>query len=157
MDLRARPGGPGASVPWPADAVGRLVVSNMVGLAVILASAYEASHEHVMRSSLTWLNLAVLGLAIAGAGNALWVLRGRQALASARGAAFAELHLPVADDPPSVVEGDQDVVAIPGLRRFHRPDCAFVAGRATELVTPAVRGRDGLLPCEICQPEGDDA
>jgi hypothetical protein len=41
-------------------------------------------------------------------------------------------------------------VAVAKGRRYHRPDCHLVVGKATTIVPP-VRVA-GLLPCEICRP-----
>jgi hypothetical protein len=113
-----------------------------------------------MRDELAWLNLGVAGLAIAAMSNATWLLRGRESVSFGRvallpgAAAIAELVDPCdlylrlehrEQSGATFATGDR-------LARYHRPDCPFIAGRSVELDGRDVFERNGLLPCEVCEP-----
>ena len=44
------------------------------------------------------------------------------------------------------------VLAIEGADLFHRRDCAMVAGKDSEELTPAAARKRGLQPCPVCEP-----
>jgi hypothetical protein len=138
---------------WSRDLVSRLLVANGVGCAVILAGAYEASLDTTTRNAISWLMVSLLGLAIAGVANAMWLLRCRGSLAVTTRAlvdARRRLGLPGATAAGSA-NGD-DWVTVPGLRRYHRPDCPLVAGRRVSRVDSATVARSDLAACEVCEP-----
>jgi hypothetical protein len=44
------------------------------------------------------------------------------------------------------------IVSVPGGELFHRLDCAMVAGKESEELTPAEARKRGLRPCPACTP-----
>ena len=97
--------------------------------------------------------LATIGAVVAGFGNVLWLLGGRQAVTSRYVRAIpapparSEESRPV---PEAHVTSDP--VSAPGMGLYHRPGCLLtrqkpvVAARATE------HRAAGKQPCKVCQP-----
>jgi hypothetical protein len=136
--------------PWSTEHLTRLLAANAVGLAVIGTGAYQAAGGGVVRTQLTWLELSVIGLLVAGTANALWLLRGRQAVTLARVEVLSTrqraLLFPRLATATSAAPGA--LVWVPGTTRAHRAGCSLVAGKPTRLAAD----REGLVPCEVCEP-----
>jgi hypothetical protein len=98
-----------------------------------------------------WLNLGVAGLTTFGAGNALWLLRGRRAVGERRLSIVRLDRGPQAPRAaavaPSVAAGPGlvELVQVPGGRLSHRASCPLVEGKV--VVTTALIGTN---PCRVC-------
>jgi hypothetical protein len=136
--------------PWTAEQAARLVVSNLVALAGILATAYGAANTDETQTAVLWLNLCVAALAFAGISNALWLVRCHSTTSTWR----ADVLDGVAGTvrlPEAALELDHDgFVILAGVHRYHRADCLFVAGRPTRAAEDADLEPAGRLPCEVC-------
>lgn len=55
---------------------------------------------------------------------------------------------PVEDDEG----GQEEVVALPDRRRFHRPECRYAKVKGGERMTAATARRRGYDACGICKP-----
>ncbi len=138
----------GASTPWTrTDAVTTAVLTTLGG-GIMVVGWWEISDRASMESQLAPLNVAVLGLVLIGAGQALWFLRGRQACGDRRrrllGADVRPVVLPAA-------VADEDAFA--GTERFyHRVDCAMVADRSWTPVPRVTHEHAGRTPCGVCAP-----
>jgi hypothetical protein len=152
-------GGRTLAGPWSSDAFTRLLVSNAVGLMMIIAGWYEASGAGAIRAQMGWLNLALAGLVIAGVANGLWLLRGRQAMSLA-GAVILSPPQGYSTVRPSTAlptskshrNGRGYLVAGNGMTRYHRSECVMVAGKEVWQTGRAQHERAGLRPCEVCEP-----
>ena len=151
--LRARTGR--TYRPWSAEHMVLLWMADMVALALLMICWWEVASTGILRTQLTWIELGMAGLVIAGAANALWLLRGRQSVALASAMLLQESVLA---DLDVVGQGTGDgtaagaTVHVPGGSRFHRPGCAFVADRVARPMPRADLERAGLEPCQICSP-----
>lgn len=128
----------------------------LVGLVLLVAAWFGASGSGSPMHTATWLNVAAGGFAVFGAGNFLWLLRGRRAIGERR---VALISLEPADGPPAPPRSPRAghassgpptalrLVTVPGMARVHDPDCPLVAHKP---VRPASAG-DGD-PCGVCQP-----
>lgn len=138
--------------PWTSDQLSRVLISNFVGLVVVLVGAYQAGRNTDVRSAMSWLNVSLAGVAIAGAGNALWLMRARQVMAGTKrtvlDAATDLFAAPVATAGDGVA-----LVKVPGTIRVHRPMCALVAGKAGAENIARNEAVDRLVACEVCEPE----
>jgi hypothetical protein len=149
-------------VPWrPADAT-RLLFVNVVGGAVLVGGYVGTSETARLSHQLTWLSAAVVGFAIAGAGNVLWLLAGRRAVglrlrALLAGCDPSAFPLPSADGSGAVTAAEQreveGLVAVAQGTRYHRPGCLLVRGKPLIAHLPAGRRGPGRQPCEACRPE----
>jgi hypothetical protein len=144
---------------WSSEQIVRTLLAGVVGLLMILASAFEASRATDLSEALAWLNLGVVGLVVAAVGNATWLLAGRESVSFARAALLPNAESVIALVAPIVVRRETSVpsgtdlfVGGDGLARYHRPECPFVAGRANGAASRRVHEAAGHRPCEICLP-----
>jgi hypothetical protein len=151
---------------WSSEQLVRLLVGNGVGLLMIAASSYEATRATTMRDELAWLNVGVIGLAVAAVSNAIWLLRGRENVSFARAVLLPGANAVAVMVNPVGAEryangghsarldhgGAASLAAVPGRARYHRQDCAFIAGRAAATGPRHLHEGNGLLPCEVCEP-----
>jgi hypothetical protein len=140
--------------PWTSAELSRVVVSNAVGLGLIGISWYQVAGQLTTRDQLAWLNVGILGVAIAGVANALWLLRGRRNVGLAR-----VMVLP--DVPPRAAASwnnrlaedlENQPVASAAMTRYHRPSCPLVDGKTTTAASRRDHERAGKIPCELCEP-----
>ena len=118
-----RIGGLGGPAVW--------LTGNALALVVIVTSWYGAAGEGSPRSSMGWLNVAVVGVVIGGTTNRFWLGRGRRVLRQARSEMTARLGL-VSGGPATLTPepGPERVVSGAKMTRFHRPDCPLVSREA---------------------------
>jgi len=147
-----RPGA-GGRAPWVARDLVRLIGFVVVG-AVGCAVAWTGASAHAELSDQKgWIALGVTALAVAVAGQWLWLRQGRRAVAAhatrvlGEAAALAPAGSPAA--PVMASEADQ-LVAADGLNRFHRPDCPIAAGRGWSPLPRRAHEAAGRTACGIC-------
>jgi hypothetical protein len=139
--------------PWTGDQLSRLLVSNLAALAGILAAAYGAAQSDEIQTTLLWFNLSMAGLAVAGVSNALWLLRSRAAVGTARGIVLGSARdVIVTSEAAESEERDSLLAWAPALRRYHVPGCALVADRPVQFAAASDLDARGLAPCEVCLP-----
>jgi hypothetical protein len=131
--------------------IAALTVRAGVGLVLLIAGWWGARDEVALDRQAPWVAVTVVGVVVAAASVALWLLSTRRAVAARVAAVVAR----VGALPEAPV--DRSVAELRVRRRsgasvlFHRPDCALVAGRT---VRRGQRERwidDGLVACEACQ------
>lgn len=130
----------------------RLVAANAAALILVVLAWYQISGENSIRTQLTWLEVCIGGAVIAAIVDAHWLLRGRRMVNQATAAALEPLReLDLGFDTVDVPrQADAEpVLWVPGTERFHRADCALVAGKDVRVVTAAQRGQ--LEGCEVCR------
>jgi hypothetical protein len=140
-----------ANTPWgPVDAV-RIATLNVVGLALVLSGWVLASGQLLFKHQVTGANVAIAGIVFAGVGDGLWLLSGRRALGVRKRTLTSAIeHTPW---KPRAVEATQPtLVAAKGMTRYHRPDCAFVAGRRVYSRKRETHENQGRQPCAVCKP-----
>jgi hypothetical protein len=140
-----------AGSPWEQRDAVFFVVACGLGLVALVASWYGSSTSDTAEHGWAWFNLGVAGLTLAGIAYVVWFLRGRRAVGIARALLLPEV-LAAPEVEVRVTAGPDAVVAGPGMSRFHRVGCAFVAGRPTEAASRAQLVDSGLCACEICEP-----
>lgn len=153
-ELRTRH--PAGLRPWTSPDLIRTTVCNAIGLLLIVASWYQASGQTLVRAELTWFELGLVGVAVAGAGNALWLLNGRRQVGLARIQVLPgtnsrperTLSLPHRSAGP----GSAELVSAPNMTRYHRSDCPLVAGKPVKPILVRQPGRAKRTPCELCEP-----
>lgn len=138
--------------PWTPEGLARLLLMNGAALVLLIVGWYQTSGQLTLRGQLTWFNVSLAGLGLAGFANGAWLLRGRQAVGLARAAT-----VPVASgagDGGAARPWSQStkLVAGPGMSRYHHPSCPFAAGRDVAPATWEDHEDEGLVPCEVCLP-----
>ena len=140
--------------PWTSAELSRVVLSNALGAVLIGISWYQVAGQLTTRDELAWLNVGILGVAIAGVSNAMWLLRGRRNIGLAR-----VMILP--DVPPRSAtrwsdrmaeDLENQPVASAAMTRYHRPSCPLVEGKQTSAMSRRDHERAGKIPCELCEP-----
>ena len=145
----------GSSDPWSPDHMTRVIAANLLGAALILAGAYQATAAADVRTRLSWLNFAIAGAILAGAANALWLQRARRVVGDERAALLEAIRERLADIGHGGVASPTAAllahgVVITGADVVHRPGCPLTENRRIE---PRDRDRwAGLRPCDICRP-----
>lgn len=136
--------------PWSSEHLLRVVGGNALGVVVIVTSWFQASGELSVPGQLTWLNVGLVGLGVAGVSNGVWLYRGRREVGARR-----RLLLPANTTPEATrpADADGDPVAGDGMSRYHEQSCPFARDRAVRAAPPSEHREAGLLPCEVCLPE----
>lgn len=139
---------PARGSAWRAVDVVLLVLSTTFGVAMWAAATVGVHYAATARQAVTWLDVAAVGLTGLGAGNCLWLLRGRRAIGRRR-LALVTLALPDGDPALRAVGIDKTerskLVRIPGGVLAHQLECPLVAGKE---VKPA--GRAAASLCRVC-------
>src|SRR4051812_18169017 len=68
-------------LPWTVGQLLFWLAASTGGLILLLVSWWLSSGQPRLGSQIPWLNAAIAGLAVAGAGNLLWLLQGRRVVA----------------------------------------------------------------------------
>jgi hypothetical protein len=142
----------GSTRPWAFDHVVRVAAGNAVALLLMATAWWQISALGIARDQLAWFVLSLAGLAVAGATNGIWLLRGQRAVTGARtemAGALAARRDAAAVPVPSNGHG---LVTVPATARYHRVGCALVSGRAVEEAGRSAHEAAGRRPCEACRP-----
>lgn len=59
---------------------------------------------------------------------------------------------PIRQSKPQVGSVDEDVVAVPAKKKFHRPDCRYAKTPGAEKMSKAAARGRSYAPCGICKP-----
>jgi hypothetical protein len=143
-----------ASSPWESRDIRFLGAACLLGSAALLVSWYGASRSLMPAEEWVWFEVGLGGLALMAIAEAVWFLRGRRAVGIVRALIVPGLLDPdeSAADARPVASAQRGLVAGAGMSRFHRPECAFVAGRDLGARPRAEHVHAGLRPCEVCEP-----
>jgi hypothetical protein len=136
--------------PWSERALALTGCGVLGGLVLLAIGWLGASGAATFSRQIAWVNVAVLGAALAAAAQASWLIAGWRAVGVQRTAFLATVSWPQLADAPTAGAGE--IVTVPGTRRYHRPECLLVRGKATI----AVGDRNELEPCELCHPGEPD-
>jgi hypothetical protein len=141
--------------PWSADHLARLVVSQLGAFAVIVVVWFQTSGTGMVQRQLAWLGLGVVGLLVAGAGNALWLLRGLRRIQLAQRAVLPDAQRAQAARPaPSPPEAGAVSLLVSGasMTRYHLAGCSLVVGKETYGASRPGHESARRRPCEVCRP-----
>ena len=121
-----------------------------VGLLLVFLAWYETSASVRLGSQVRWTNVGVAGVIVLGAGNLLWLLRGKRATGQLRRHVLPLVALD--DHTPVEARPASPLVAGPDMTRFHRADCPLVAGKQVRAAARESHVRAGREPCGVCLP-----
>lgn len=139
--------------PWGADQLTWLIAAQLVGAVLIFAGFWSARNAETASAQLGWLNLAIVGIVVAGLTNAWFLSRGHRVVTLAKRSLFPELRAEVDTLAPAAADDLADgLVAIAGTRRFHRSDCLLVVGKGAAASSEADHRAAGQVACEVCLP-----
>lgn len=126
-----------------------------VGLLLIGVGYWGVSGTRVFDDQVSSARLAAVGVVVAQAGVVRSVIAGRRALgrrlrSSLPAAATARPAVAIAGSAGSGSAGQP--VAAADMTRYHRPGCAFAAGKGVLAASAADHERVGRRPCGVCRP-----
>jgi len=135
--------------PWSTRQIGQWSVLTGVGVALMSVAWNAASRELRFADMLGWLELSLAGLLLTGLANVGWYLGARRAVVRLRSALMANVApAPVA----AVTEAGSLPVSADPMRRYHRPGCQLVLGRAVNAESRDAHEAAGRVPCGMCRP-----
>lgn len=154
MAAGARPAG-----PWGADQRVMLALGWVLGVGTVTLGWWGASGEAVVANQIPWMAVGALGLMIAGALNAAWLLAGRRAVGLRCRDAIPAPHtdeVPVTVDLRAVTGVDDtagvSLVAAARMRYFHRSGCPLARGKPVTAAERSEHVKQRRIPCEVCRP-----
>ena len=119
-------------------------------LALLAAAALSVLYGWIAANqAFLWLSIA----ASAGTAAMLAVAYSRSKAEIAAAIQRRRTHPPArgAGRAPAA-PGDAEVIAVPGVRKYHRPDCRYARVGGAERMTRAVARSRGFDACGICGP-----
>jgi hypothetical protein len=124
------------------------------GLLLLGAGYWGVSGTRVFDDQVSAARLAAAGVLLAQAGFVWSVARGRRALGCRLRTALPARTEDVAVPPGPAMGTSPSAgpVAAADMTRYHRHDCAFVAGKAAGAAPVADHERAGRRPCGVCRP-----
>lgn len=152
---RTAPVGP---EPWGRREALVTAVPAVAGLVLIVWGWYGASGTVDLDSQTRWLAVGICGLIVGGFGMVAWLLLGLRAVTALKHEVLAELEsrLPAPEAASPAAAPAAALGTVPGMRRYHRPDCLMIAGKNASWAPEAEHVRAGLQPCGVCRPAGGD-
>ena len=124
--------------------------TTFVGLLLVVLAWFETSASVRLNNQVRWTNVGVAGVIVLGAGNLLWLLRGKRATGELRRLVLP--LVPIGDDGPIEVPRADPLVAGRDMTRFHRVDCPLVAGKRVSAARREAHVRAGRAACGVCLP-----
>ena len=128
-------------------------------MALIAVSWFGAADATAVETQVRWVNTAVAGVVVLGAGNALWLLTGRRAAGQLRRIVvdsdqLARRLTAVSQRADRREAGESAPVAGKNMTRYHRPDCPLVADKQVTSGSVTTHVKRGRRPCGVCMPDG---
>lgn len=138
------------SLPWGMSDLLAVYATTFSGLLLVFLAWFETSASVRLKNQVHWTNVGVAGVIVLGAGNLLWLLRGKRATGQLRRLVLAAV--PVDDESPIDIPRTGPLVAGPDMTRFHRADCPLVAGKRVSAAGREAHVRAGRAACGVCLP-----
>lgn len=141
------------NLPWSVEALRGVGIANLLGLTGTIVAGFGAFLNSDWERQQLWLLLGILSLMVLVVADASWFLVGRRAVGTRR----REVLGPLAERllggaAQQGMDGAQVLVAVPGMRHYHRSSCQTVIGKAVAEVPLEEHQRAGRGPCGMCTP-----
>jgi hypothetical protein len=138
--------------PWSSTAGLIWLGGTLGGLSLLVVGWVLASSDSRVSSEVPPANNAVAGAIVVCATGAGWLRYSSARVTTVRRGALTRLAAAATEARRAPAVNAHLVVLGAGTRRYHRPDCAFVAGRDSESCPIDVARQAGRMPCEACSP-----
>jgi hypothetical protein len=135
--------------PWSTTEGVRWAALVVAGGVIAALGSWMAARRADFDDQLWPTTITAVGLIVLAYGNITWLVRGRRTMLDRRRSAIADLAARV---PGAVLPPAEIVVAGRGRTSFHRPDCAFAAGRSWPTSSRKAAEAKGRTPCRVCRP-----
>ncbi|MCA1842671.1 MAG: hypothetical protein LC792_05670 [Actinobacteria bacterium] len=140
--------------PWGVRHAAGLAMAVATGVALAVVAWYQASDEVLAADQVRWLSLGAGGAAVVLAGNGLWILTGRRALARRRADVLEMLRIAFDNVGARPAPASATVVTRqsgdPGYH--HRRGCPMVVGRPVTVHEAGDPALTRSKPCGWCRP-----
>jgi hypothetical protein len=125
-----------------------------LGLALVLAGAWDASGTRELTSQAPGVTLAVAGCGLALVGHSFAYRRARGRVRAALAVIVGRRTSRRGTPAPVVASADGSTVLVagPGMGLYHGSHCPFVADKATNQDSRSGHEAAGLKPCAVCLP-----
>lgn len=146
--------GADASEPWSGRDRAVLLVAAGLGVLVMVIGWVGISGTVDLNEQAGWLAVGIGGLILAGLGMVGWLLGALAAVTALRRDVLAELasRLPATAPVDTAAGAEDGLGTAAGMRRYHRTDCALLAGKDARFAALDDHRAAGLLPCGVCRP-----
>jgi hypothetical protein len=138
---------------WEGREILGAAVGNGLGLLLMVAAYVQSGDRLTLNDQVAPLNLAVLGIILAGTANSALLVVGRLRVR----VKLVRLRVALASRTADAVETDgtagevAEVVVIGGPRRYrHLPGCQLVVGKDVQEVSDSLAGEPRA--CGVCHP-----
>jgi hypothetical protein len=142
--------------PWRVSDVISVVVTNVVGLALILSGSYVVAHSADPGRQFLGVNLAVGGLIIALIANSVWLLSGLREVGLTRRDLLSRRTLfatsRASTDESGVETALDRLVSAPTMTLYHLPTCPIVQGKRVTTERLTTHHAHGRKECTLCVP-----
>lgn len=142
------------AVLWARRDVVQLVVLSVIGLALMAVGWYLSGDGQPLDRQMHRIDLAAVGLVIGMVGGGLFLLQGLRAVAARKAAVKALTQRRLAArtrvTPAAAASAGGELVAGPGMTRYHQAGCPLVAGKAVGAASRADHEQAGRRPCGVC-------
>ncbi len=138
---------------WTGRDVVQLVVLSVVSVGLMAVSWYLSGDGQPLDHQIHRIDLAVVGLLIGMVGGGLFLLRGMRAVAARKATVRALAQRRVAAraaGTPALAASGGELVAGPGMTRYHRAGCSLVTGKTFAAASRVEHEQAGRRPCGVC-------
>ena len=141
-----------AKLPWSLNDLTRLTWFLIISGVVIVGCAAGAGQTSVYDHQLLWIVGAAVALMLSGLGWTRWLLIGSRNLRMRQRRLASITARLGAASPSATGVAEVLLVAGPGMKRYHRVDCALVKDMPVRQASRDAHVRDGRWPCGVCSP-----
>lgn len=135
------------SGPWRRIDRVQLWTGSILSTALIVAAWIGAARQADVERQVVWAAAGVAGVLVLYGTAIGWLIRARRAAGVRRRQLLGSGPGRGVGLPGLVTD---DLIAVEGLRRYHRPTCALISGRATVAATASSHQAAGRQACQVC-------
>jgi hypothetical protein len=146
-----------AGTLWRRGHVTKAGVLIVVGAVLWVVGAYQVAGRATLEKQSGPMNLAIIGLIVAGVGQLSWIVDGRRRIGVRRRVLIGvEMQHPaVKRARRAAIAASTDSTACfagPDTNLFHRVDCRMGEGREWAGMARSAQAAAGRTPCGVCKP-----
>jgi hypothetical protein len=146
-----------ADVLWRRGHMTKAAVLIALGTVLWFVGAYQVAGRATLERQAGPMDLAIIGLIVAGAGQVSWIADGRRRIGLRRRALIGvgPQHRAASREPKSAVVASSELAtcfASADTKLFHRADCRMGEGREWSGAARSAHVAAGRTPCGVCKP-----
>lgn len=140
-------------LPWVLSDLSRLAVFQVLSLVALIFCYAGADQSGVYDHELYWVVGGSAAVMVSGLSWMAWLLVGARSL-RARQRRLDELtaRLFTAEKETTTPHAPSELVSLPEMTRYHRPDCPLIRNKQAMPAAMAEHVRAGRTPCGVCAP-----